>query len=221
MAENKLKTALREVASAEFAEIPGNEREINHSFSDDFLRRMDKLTHAQQSRFWRMTNTVPKRVAAVAAAFLLIALTACSIPSVRAAATKFIRETFDSYVHFFTEKSERRQITEHYRLTELPDGYAEEIVVKNDSCCISFYQNEEGDRIIFAQSVTEDFAIDVDNENGKHSQIDLSGTDVSIYESAGVMVAVWLHNQYAFNLTVYGDCGIDLMIKLIDSVQRQ
>lgn len=130
MAENKLKTALREVVSAEFAEIPGNEREKNHSFSDDFLRRMDKLTHAQQSRFWRMTNTVPKRVAAVAAAFLLIALTACSIPSVRAAATKFIRETFDSYVHFFTEKSERRQITEYYRLTELPDGYAEEIVVK-------------------------------------------------------------------------------------------
>ena len=77
-----------------------------------------------------MTNTVPKRVAAVAVAFLLIALTACSIPSVRAAATKFIRETFDSYVHFFTEKSERRQITEHYRLTELPDGYAEEIVEK-------------------------------------------------------------------------------------------
>lgn len=221
MAENKLKTALREVVSAEFAEIPGNEREINHSFSDDFLRRMDKLTHAQQSRFWRMTNTVPRRVAAVAAAFLLIALTACSIPSVRAAATKFIRETFDSYVYFFTEKSERRQITEYYRLTELPDGYAEEIVVKNDSCCISFYQNEAGDRIIFAQSVTEDFAIDVDNENGKHSQIDLSGTDVSIYESAGVMVAVWLHDQYAFSLTVYGDCGIDLMIKLIDSVQRQ
>lgn len=109
----------------------------------------------------------------------------------------------------------------YYRLTELPDGYAEEIVVKNDSCCISFYQNEAGDRIIFAQSVTEDFAIDVDNENGKHSQIDLSGTDVSIYESAGVMVAVWLHDQYAFSLTVYGDCGIDLMIKLIDSVQRQ
>ena len=39
MAENKLKTALREVVSAEFAEIPRNEREINHSFSDDFLRR--------------------------------------------------------------------------------------------------------------------------------------------------------------------------------------
>lgn len=33
MAENKLKTALREVVSTEFAEIPRNEREINHSFS--------------------------------------------------------------------------------------------------------------------------------------------------------------------------------------------
>lgn len=40
MAENKLKTALREVVSTEFAEIPRNEREINHSFSDDFLRRI-------------------------------------------------------------------------------------------------------------------------------------------------------------------------------------
>lgn len=38
MAENKLKTALREVVSAEFAEIPGNEREINHSFSDEYCQ---------------------------------------------------------------------------------------------------------------------------------------------------------------------------------------
>lgn len=221
MADNKLKTALREVVSAEFAEIAKNEREINHSFSNVFLCNMGKLTHAQRSRFWRMTNTVPKRVAAVAVVFLLIELSACSIPSIRSAAIKFITETYDSCVHFFTEKSERRQITEYYRLTELPDGYAEESVVKNDACYISFYQNEEGDRIIFAQNVTEDFAIDVDNENGKHSQINLSGTDVSIYESAGVMVAVWLHDQYAFSLTAYGDYGIDLMIKLIDSVQKQ
>ena len=77
------------------------------------------------------------------------------------------------------------------------------------------------DAALKANGEKVDFAIDVDNEHGKHSQIDLSGTDVSIYESAGVMVAVWLHDQYAFSLTVYGDCGIDLMIKLIDSVQRQ
>ena len=82
-------------------------------------------------------------------------------------------------------------------------------------------QAEALDAALKANGEKVDFAIDVDNENGKHSQIDLSGTDVSIYESAGVMVAVWLHNQYAFNLTVYGDYGIDLMIKLIDSVQRQ
>ena len=197
MAENKLKTALREVVSTEFAEIPRNEREINHSFSDDFLRRMDKLTHAQRSRFWRMTNTVPKRVAAVAAAFLLIALTACSIPSVRAAATKFIRETFDSYVHFFTEKSERRQITEHYRLTELPDGYAEEIVVKNDSCCISFYQNEAGDRIIFAQSVTEDLV-------GRLQQMNIFGSFRELLAGLEVvgndvnMLPMWPHDDYCF-----------------------
>lgn len=49
MAENKLKTALREVVSTEFAEIPRNEREINHSFSDDFLRRAEWINSHMHS----------------------------------------------------------------------------------------------------------------------------------------------------------------------------
>ena len=115
----------------------------------------------------------------------------------------------------------------------VPDELVVDLVIdrfKEDDCKNGYVldgfprtipQAEALDNALKAIGDKVDFAIDVDNENGKHSQIDLSGTDVSIYESAGVMVAVWLHDQYAFNLTVYGDCGIDLMIKLIDSVQRQ
>ena len=47
MAENKLKTALREVVSTEFAEIPRNEREINHSFSDDCAEWINSHMHSE------------------------------------------------------------------------------------------------------------------------------------------------------------------------------
>lgn len=63
--DNVLNAALREVVSREFADIPQHENEIAYKFSDGFTRRMNKLTKAEKSRFWRMTNTIPTRVAAV------------------------------------------------------------------------------------------------------------------------------------------------------------
>ena len=102
MKDDVLNAALREVVSREFADIPQQENKIDYAFSDDFMRRMDKLTKAEKSRFWRMTNTIPKRVAAVFVAIMLIALTACSIPTVRAAVVDFIKETYDNCIRLFT-----------------------------------------------------------------------------------------------------------------------
>ena len=97
MKDNVLNAALREVVSREFADIPQHESEIAHEFSDGFTRRMDKLTKAEKSWFWRMTNTVAKRVAVVLVVLMFITLTACSIPSVRAAVVDFIKEKFETF----------------------------------------------------------------------------------------------------------------------------
>ena len=85
IAENNFNRALREAVSSELSDAILHEAKNPHTFSDDFLRKMDKLTKAEQSRFWRMTSTVPKRIAVIMASLLIITLTACSIPSVRAA----------------------------------------------------------------------------------------------------------------------------------------
>ena len=67
MAENSFNRALREVVSGEFSNIPLRDEEILHTFSNVFLRKMDKLTKAEKRRFWRMTSTVPKRIAVIMA----------------------------------------------------------------------------------------------------------------------------------------------------------
>ena len=46
MKDDVLNAALREVVSREFADIPQQENKIDYAFSDDFMRRMDKLTKA-------------------------------------------------------------------------------------------------------------------------------------------------------------------------------
>ena len=64
-AENNFNRALREAVSSELSDAILHEAKNPHTFSDDFLRKMDKLTKAEQSRFWRMTSTVPKRIAVI------------------------------------------------------------------------------------------------------------------------------------------------------------
>lgn len=219
MADNKFKTALREVVSREFSDIPMHESEINYEFSTSFSRKMTKLTKAEQSRFWRMTNTAPKRAAVIVIVFMLIALTACSIPPVRAAIVNFIKETHDTFIRFFTDDSGTKKITERYRLAEIPDGYVETTTLENDTSCITVYQNEAGEQIILSQSITDNYAIDVDNENGTLSEIVVAGMEVIIYEADVCTVAIWMNDQYAFDLTFYGECDLELITELIKSLQ--
>lgn len=221
MKDDVLNAALREVVSREFADIPQQENKIDYAFSDDFMCRMDKLTKAEKSRFWRMTNTIPKRVAAVFVAIMLIALTACSIPTVRAAVVDFIKETYDNCIRLFTGETGSKKISAHYVLTDLPDGFEEISTTETGTRNIVSYQNANGDQIILTQSITEDYAIFLDNENGDLSEINLSGMKVSVYESDDCMVAIWLQDQYAFHLTIYGDYDMDFIIKQVGAVKRQ
>ena len=221
MKDDVLNAALREVVSREFADIPQQENKIDYAFSDDFMRRMDKLTKAEKSRFWRMTNTIPKRVAAVFVAIMLIALTACSIPTVRAAVVDFIKETYDNCIRLFTGETGNKKISAHYVLTDLPDGFEEISTTETGTRNIVSYQNANGDQIILTQSITEDYAIFLDIENGDLSEINLSGMKVSVYESDDCMVAIWLQDQYAFHLTIYGDYDMDFIIKQVGAVKRQ
>lgn len=221
MKDNVLNAALREVVSREFADIPQRESEIAHEFSDGFTRRMDKLTKSEKSRFWRMTNTIPKRAAAVFVVIMLITLTACSIPTVRAAVVDFIKETYENCIHLFTGEAGSKKISEHYVLTELPEGFVETSTIDNDASFVVVYQDEKGDKIILSQSITEGYWIDIDNKYGIISEIDISGIKVTLYESDDCIVAVWIQDHYSFDLTVYGNCDLELMIKLVGAVKRQ
>ena len=105
-------------------------------------------------------------------------------------------------------------------LTELPEGFVETSTVDNDASFVAVYQNEKDDKIILSQSITEGYWIDIDNEYGNISGIDISGIKVTFYESDDCIVAVWIQDQYAFNLTVYGEYNICLLYTSFTEGQR-
>lgn len=56
---------------------------------------------------------------------LFIILTACSMPSGRAAVVNFIKEIYENCIHLFTGEAGSIENSEHYILIELPDVFAE------------------------------------------------------------------------------------------------
>lgn len=168
-----------------------------------------------------MTSTVPKRFAVIMASLLIITLTACSIPSVRAAVVGFIKETYDNCVRLFTGDVGSNKISDQYGLTELPDGFTETDRTESNSRRIVSYQNANGNQIILTQNTAEDYSVFLDNENGKLSEITLSDMNISVYKSDDCTVGIWLQDEYAFHLTVYGDYDMDFIMKLVGAVKRQ
>ena len=53
MSREEFKAAFREVISSEFAQIPTDEDSIDFTFSEKFIKRMDKLIRAQKKSYYK------------------------------------------------------------------------------------------------------------------------------------------------------------------------
>jgi len=150
---------------------------------------------------------------------MLLALTACSIPSVRAAVVSFITETFDNCVHFFTRDLGANSITRRYQLQDLPEGFTEHFRDESDAAVSIFYKRDNGETLCFTQSAADSFDASIDNEFGELTMLSHQDIDVYLYETAGCLHAMWLYDGYAFELTYYGDCSRDDVLKLIEALE--
>lgn len=75
MTREELNRAFQESIAEEFADIPENEDEIGHVFSDKFVRNMDKLIARQKKPYWKLIYNGKMRVAMVAMVCLVLAIT--------------------------------------------------------------------------------------------------------------------------------------------------
>lgn len=70
MSREEFKAAFREVVSSEFAHIPTDESSIDFTFSEKFMKRMDKLIKSQRKPYWNFISTVSRRAAVIIVAII-------------------------------------------------------------------------------------------------------------------------------------------------------
>ena len=127
---------------------------LNIDFSPDFEKSMQRLIKRQKKPYFKLINTVAKRVAIIIAA-IIIALTSTvlSVDSLREKIKNFVIETFSNFsiISQVEPSSNTEVIEEYYIPSYIPTGY--EISQKTRGTIDSFilYKNNNGDIIYFTQ----------------------------------------------------------------------
>lgn len=216
----EFKEAFREVISSEFSHIPKNENEIDFVFSERFNKRMAKLINSQKKAYYYLINTAAKRVAIIFLLILTMFTAAFSVKAIREPIIKFVKQIYETFIHYSVEGDTIDKITKEYSLTHIPNGFNKTDVIRSDNSIITVYENTTGDIIEFSQMTTETHpGYFVDNEAGEiHSGI-VDGISVEFKEWNNTKNAIWIKHGYVFTLDCYGNISFDEIKQMITSVE--
>lgn len=155
MTKVELKRIISDCVALEFEDIPCNEAEIEYEFSEEFLRKMDKLIEQQKKPYWKYTNTVAKRVAVVSVVCLLLFATACGYKEFREPIIQQFDKLEGIMRHYFVDGDTPMEIQNEYYLTMLPEEFELVLELGNSRWHMVAYQDENGNRIEFSQYASD------------------------------------------------------------------
>ena len=218
MSREEFKAAFREVVSSEFAQIPTDEDSIDFTFSEKFIKRMDKLIRAQRKSYYKFINTVAKRAAVIFAAIITLFTASLSVKAIREPVVRFIRQVYETFIHYTFEGEIQPKIKKEFFIKTLPDGFIQHDKIESDLAITTIYVNDNN-TIKFTQQSTNNANHFFDNESGTLTKVTISGINVDIYESENIKHAVWTDEGYFFKLTCIGEINIDSVTMMIESIQ--
>lgn len=218
MSREEFKAAFREVISSEFAQIATDEDSIDFTFSEKFIKRMDKLIRAQKKSYYKFINTAGKRVAVIFAAIITLFTASLSVKAIREPVVRFIKQVYETFIHYTFEGDIQPKIKKEFFIKTLPDGFIQHDKIESDLAITTIYVNDNN-TIKFTQQSTNNANHFFDNESGTLTKVTISGINVDIYESENIKHAVWTDEGYFFKLTCIGEINIDSVTMMIESIQ--
>lgn len=193
---------------SDFADIPSStDLKGQHTFSERFENKIAEIILGFDRRSAKRKTA--GRVLLIAAVIALLIAFAMSFSAVR----ERTYELFSLHTYRFTdysfvpvsdeadggtlEPSEELKI--HYRLSALPDGFTEKERFDSPLNCMTVYENENNELIIFQQcTITSEFRINT--ENAECTELTADG--ITFYCSYAYVVStlLWEQEGYAFTL---------------------
>ena len=171
MTDEVFRKAIGEALHPEFAAMIPEHGE--HIFSEKFERKMERLIRRRRKPYYSLISTGLRRTACIIVMFLVVSFTTVmSVEALRKPFLDFISSIFSDHTTIESvldlDGDYPEKIEDEYFISELPDGFVEKSINRNESSIDILYTN--GDKfIIFSQNTKDGFKTAFDNEHNEFS----------------------------------------------------
>ncbi|CCJ33573.1 DUF4367 domain-containing protein [Caloramator australicus] len=217
--DDMLKEAVIKAGIYEIEALPTDD-EIEHEFSNDFERKMERLIRRSKTRnLIGGMAFLRRRVVALIAAIIILFASAMSVSAVRAAVFEFITEVYEKFTHiFFNESRSSQDAADGFAIYEpayIPEGF--KLVNKNTDGLVLLEYEKENDFISYSQQCLENVSISINTEGVKLEELEFKGLPAKYYSNQGVQNLLWYDEKYMY--MVSSTLDRDIVFKIAESVE--
>ena len=221
MSESKFERALSEYMCGEGEALMLENEDIAHEFSPEFEKRMEKLINRRKKPYFRMINTVGKRVACIAACtFIVSAGALMSVDAVRDAVFGFIMNIFEDHsdISFEDDGKHPDTIQDIYEITYDMSEYSIDFKdLSERSRTIVYTDNDK--EITYMQYTQDALNMMINTEDAVISHIDINGFDAIYYcDNHNYHTLIWDNGQYIFYIS--SNLSKEETISIAESVKK-
>lgn len=219
MAEKFIK-ALNDIVTDECDILLRYEEE--HEFSESFERDMKRLVSQRKKPYFRMINTVGKRVACVAAVLLIGTFTTVmNVEAARSAIAEFfigVYEKFSTFISADSDNEAPEKIEQLYEITCGLDGFVVNWEVTDDLVYNVTYLNEPY-IVDFKQSVKSEYDTNWNTEDTSIETIMIDEYEAVYFcDNHNYHHLLWSTDDYVFSIST--NVGKNALIGMSNYVQK-
>lgn len=220
MAENNFEKALYDALSSEY-ETAMQDVDNEHKFSPKFEKKMKKLINRRNKPYYRMINTVGKRVACAAVMILVSSsVMIMNVDALKNAFSNFFVSTYEKFsiVQPIEDDTVPTTLEEIYAITYNLDDF--EIIYEelNEYKNIIHY-NKDDVVIYFEQYIKNMYNPNINTEDAEITTLDINGHEaICFIDNHNYNNLIWDNGDYIINLG--SNIGKNTLIQIAKSVQK-
>jgi len=180
---------------------------------------MENILHCERKENATGRTMAFRRIAILVIVMFSIFTTACSVDTIRIPIVQYIIEIYDGVKSYFFKGDTTKIITYEYKITEIPEGFKEIKKIEDKGAIIITYENEVGDVIEFSQFTTENTGHIIWDDDSSFFEETISGMQVEFRMQEELIECSWIQGEYFINIMYMGDGDIDIVKKIIKSIQ--
>lgn len=208
-----LKQGLIKLKEIEFSGVP-KEEEIEHNFSNKYLKNTEKLLNKLSHSYWKYVNTAAKKVAVVIISFIIAFSSLMTVEAFRNSIINFVVTIFDSFSKIEQTFTIEEKIYSYYSIKHLPDGYEKLLSYQSKATSFQIWVNLKQNQISLNQ-VPANTSHQFNTEYGELSETIVNDTPCLICKAPTGYFCYWEFDGYRFELIYPVGLGEKFMSEVV------